>query len=91
MAQYRLNIAKLTWGQTALLVLFTALGLAAAVALILVSIGFLIILLPVAAVAVLVGRWRLKKMLAEAARKQQDRRAAERTIELDDYRVMDRD
>ena len=50
------------------------------------SLGLALILLPVVAVAVVVGRWRLSKMMARCNARQ--RAETGRTIEID-YTVLD--
>lgn len=85
MAQYRLPFGKLGWRARVGLVVATALGLAAAIALVLLSLGLALILLPVAAGAFVVGRWRLNKLMADVARQRAD---TGRTIEID-YSVID--
>ena len=87
MAQYRIQFDKLGWRGRIGLVAVIALGLAAAIALVVVSLGVAIILLPVVAVALVIGRWRLNRMMAEATR---ERPTEGRTIEID-YTVIDRD
>ena len=62
-SQYRLNFQRLGWRGQLGVVLTLALGLAVAVALLVLFAGLLVIVLPVAAVAVLIGRWRLRKMM----------------------------
>jgi ABC-type transport system involved in cytochrome bd biosynthesis fused ATPase/permease subunit len=94
MAQYRLSFGNIGWRGRVGLVVATAVGIAAAIALVLLSLGLAIILLPVVAIVLLVGRWRLRQMMTAAARdygqRQDDPRAAPatRTIETD-YTVID--
>ena len=90
MAAYRFQIRSLSWPQQIGLVLITALGIAAAIALVLLSVGLAIVLLPVVAIAILVGRWRLKRMMAEAQRRAAEQQENNQAIEID-YRVVDRD
>lgn len=84
MAQYSMKLANIGWRGRIGLVIATAVGLAAAVALIVLSLGLALVLLPVVAVAFLIGRWRLRKMMNEAAQQRPD---AGRTIEID-YTVI---
>jgi hypothetical protein len=94
MAQYRLSFGNIGWRGRVGLVVATAIGIAAAIALVLLSLGLAIILLPVVAIVFLVGRWRLRQMMTAAARdygqRQDDPGAAPatRTIETD-YTVID--
>ena len=78
---------------TSYVVVTTLMCVAVALAFVLLSVGFAIVLLPVMAVAWLVARWRLNQM-ADALRKGSEgpQQAApdQRTIEVE-YRVIDRD
>lgn len=87
MTQYRLQYGDLGWRGKIGLVIGIAFGLAAAVALVVLSLGLALVLIPVVAVGLLIGRWRLRRMMAEAHR---ERPGAGRTIEID-YRVVDED
>jgi hypothetical protein len=86
MAIYNLNFGDLGWRGRVGVTLAMVLGLAALSALILASLGLFLVLLPIAAVAVLVGRWRLKKALDQQAARQRD--GEPQTIEID-YKVID--
>lgn len=88
MALYNLNFGDLGWRGRLGVILATVLGLAAVVALIIASVGLFLILLPVAAVAVLIGRWRLKKLMEQEQARQ--RSAAPRVIETE-YTVVERE
>jgi hypothetical protein len=94
MAQYRLSFGNIGWRGRVGLVMATAVGIAAAIALVLLSLGLAIILLPVVAIVFLVGRWRLRQMMKAAARDYSQRQngpdaaPATRTIETD-YTVID--
>jgi hypothetical protein len=94
MAHYRLSFGNIGWRGRLGIVVATAVGIAAAIALVLLSLGLAIILLPVVAVAFLVGRWRLRQMMTAAAREYRERQEAPgespatRTIETD-YTVID--
>jgi membrane protein implicated in regulation of membrane protease activity len=86
MALYNLNFGDLGWRGRLGVMLATILGLAAISALVLASVGLFLILLPVAAVAVYVGRWRLRKLMEQEMARQKARQP--QTIETD-YRVVD--
>jgi hypothetical protein len=86
MALYNLKFDDLTWRGKIGVTLVTVVGLAAIAALIILSFGLFLILLPVAAVAVLIGRWRLRKLMEQEQARQ--RAAQPQTIEID-YRVVD--
>jgi membrane protein implicated in regulation of membrane protease activity len=58
---FRFNISRLGWRGYVGLALAIAVGLA----LLVLSFGIALILLPIVAVALLIGRWRLGKMRAE--------------------------
>ena len=92
MAQYRIqfgNLPKIGWRAWLALGVTMAIGLAAAIALIVVSLGVALILLPVVAIALVIGRWRLARLMAETRQSRQQPDAG-RTIEID-YRVIDKD
>ena len=94
MARYRfVQFSNLGWRRRAGLGVLAILGVAVALAFVLLSIGFAIVLLPVIAVAWMVARWRLNQM-ADALRRSGEgaRQAApdQRTIEVE-YRVIGRD
>ena len=85
MAQYSMKLGNLGWRGRIGLVVVTAIGLAAAIALIILAAGIAIVLIPIVAAAFVIGRWRLKRMTDEAARQ---RPSGQRTIEID-YTVID--
>jgi hypothetical protein len=85
MALYNLNFGDLGWRGRLGIMLATILGLAAISALILASVGLFLILLPFAAAAVYIGRWRLKKLMEREQARQ--RTTQPQTIETD-YRVI---
>ena len=89
MAQYQFRLDKLDWRGKLTLGLAIALGLAAAVALVVVSIGLAVILLPVVAIALVIGRWRLNKLMANAQKSRREGPSSDRTIEISDYTVID--
>jgi membrane protein implicated in regulation of membrane protease activity len=82
----RLQFRNMTWGTRLGLFAAAAVGTALVLALAVVSLGVALILLPVAAVAVLLARWRFRKVMAEAARRT---RPADRVIEVEYHRVDD--
>ncbi|HVY21418.1 MAG TPA: hypothetical protein VHA70_15255 [Bauldia sp.] len=86
MALYNLNFNDLGWRGKLGVTLAMVLGLAAVSALILASVGLFLVLLPVAAVAVLIGRWRLKKLMEQERTRQ--RATQPQTIETE-YRIVD--
>jgi hypothetical protein len=93
MARYRfVQFSNLGWGQRLGLAVLAVLGVAVALAFVLLSVGFAIVLVPIMAVAWLVARWRLREMLAAATRNAapQPPPDAPRTIEVE-YRVLGRD
>jgi galactitol-specific phosphotransferase system IIC component len=85
MAQFSMKLGNLGWRGRIGLVVATAIGLAAAIALVVLSLGLALVLLPVVSVAFVIGRWPLKKLMDEAA---QQRPGDQRTIEID-YSVID--
>ena len=83
----QIRFGNLSWRGWIGLVVGTALALAAAVALIVLSLGLALVLIPIVAIAALFGRWRLRKMMAEA---EAARPGAGRIIEIE-YAVVDDD
>ena len=71
----RIYVTNIGWGTRIMAILGVALGLALAAALVVLSIGIAIVLLPVVAVVAAIGWWRLRKMGAEL-RKQAEAEAA---------------
>ncbi len=70
MGTYRsFQFSRLGWRGQLSLVLAVALGLAAAAALVILSVGLALVLLPIVAIALFIGRWRLKKVLNEAQKR----------------------
>jgi len=90
MAAYRFQVRSLSLPQQIGLILLTALGIAAAIALVLLSVGLALVLLPIVAIGVFIGRWRLSRMMAEAKKRAAETQTADKTIEID-YRVVDDD
>ncbi len=86
MALYNLNFGDLGWRGRLGVTLITVLCLAALTALIIASVGLFLILLPVALVAVFIGRWRINKLMAQDAARR--KAAAPRVIETE-YTVID--
>ncbi len=64
----RIYVTNVGWGTRIMAILGVALGLALAAALVVLSIGIAIVLLPVVAVVAAIGWWRLRKMGAELRR-----------------------
>lgn len=87
--QYRrVQFQTPTWQGRIGIVLASALGVGLAVALIILTLGFAILLLPVVAVVLGIAWWRWRKI--EAAMREQaasDPTGGDRTIEID-YRVV---
>jgi Flp pilus assembly protein TadB len=66
------------------------LGIGLAVALIVFALGVALVLLPVVVVAILIGRWRWKKIVAEAQKRTGPRDAQGPVLDLD-YEVIDKE
>jgi Flp pilus assembly protein TadB len=66
------------------------LGIGLAVALIVFALGVALVLLPVVIVAILIGRWRWKKIVAEAQKRAGPRGAQGPVLDLD-YEVIDKE
>ncbi len=87
MADYRrLQFRDMNWRTRIGLFVGVAVAIALVLALVILSLGVALILLPVVAIALLVARWRFRKMMAEAARQS---RTADRLIEVEYHRVDD--
>ena len=82
----RVYVTNVGWGTRIMAILGVALGLALAAALVVLSIGIAIVLLPVVAVVAAIGWWRFRKMTADL-RKQA---TAERPT-AQGYRVIEAD
>lgn len=82
----RLQFRNMTWGTRIGLFAAAAIGIALVLALAVVSLGVALILLPVAAVVLLIARWRFRKLMAEAARRS---RESGGVIEVEYRRVDD--
>lgn len=93
MATYRfVQFSGLDWRQRFGLGALAILGVAVLAAFVLLSVGLAIVLVPVAGIAYLVARWRLKQMLDAARRNAAttDGAGNSRTIEVE-YHVVGRD
>ncbi len=85
-------MARLGWRGQIGLVLAVALGLAAAGALVILSLGLALVLLPIVAIALFIGRWRLRKLMAESEREwQAEQRYESGHIIETGYAVVDDD
>ena len=84
MARYDITFDQLTWRGKLGLFLAVVLGMAAMVALVILSLGLALVLIPVAAIAYLIYRWRWQKLMRSRAGQSRE------TIAVD-YRVVDRD
>jgi ABC-type transport system involved in cytochrome bd biosynthesis fused ATPase/permease subunit len=82
----RLQFGNMNWRTRLGLFVGGAVAIALVLALAVVSLGVALILLPVAAVALLIARWRFRKLMAEAAR---ESRTTERVIEVEYHRIDD--
>lgn len=93
MATYRsFQFPQLGWRGQIGMVLAVALGLAAAGALIVLSLGLALVLLPVVAIALFIGRWRLKRMMADAQKQWDEQEQQSRTDYIEtNYVVVDDD
>ena len=93
MATYRfVQFSGLDWRQRFGLGLLAILGVAILAAFVLLSVGLAVVLVPIAGLAYLVARWRLKHMLNAARRNAAAPEGAgdARTIEVE-YRVIGKD
>jgi hypothetical protein len=89
MFQYRrAQFPTMSWRARVGLLIGIALALALAIALVVLSLGLALILLPIVAIGLLIGRWRLNRLMAEA-RARGDWPGATRIIEID-HTVIDR-
>ncbi len=68
--------AGMGWGGRIMAILGGVLAVAAAIAFVMLSIGIALILLPVVAVAGVIGWWRWRKVAAEFQRQAAEQRAA---------------
>ncbi len=90
MATYRsFQFTRLGWRGQLGLVLAVALGLAAAAALVILSVGLALVLLPIVAVALFIGRWRLKKALNEAQKRWDEQQKTRAGYIETEYVVVD--
>jgi hypothetical protein len=90
MQYQRVEFRKVGWRGTLSLILAAALGLGLVVALLTLSVGIAIVLLPIIGVASLIGWFRWKRAVAAAGRAGpgEGPNGDGRTIEID-YRVID--
>jgi membrane protein implicated in regulation of membrane protease activity len=91
MAYYRSfqQFSRLGWRNQVGLVLALALGLAAAIALIVLFFGLALIILPIAAIALFIGRWRLRKVLNEAQKRWDEQQRTRSGYIETEYTVVD--
>jgi hypothetical protein len=85
----QVRFGNMSWRTRAGLFLGIAVAVALAAALAVLSIGLALILLPIVALGLLIGRWRLNKLMAEARERGDWPPGAGRTIEIDYTRVDD--
>ncbi len=91
MLQYRrIRFGTMSWRARIGVFVGVALALALAIAVVILSLGLALILLPVVAIALLIARWRLNRLMA-AARADGGQPAQTRTIEIDYHVLDDRD
>lgn len=84
----QIQFRGMSWRARAGLFFGIALAAAVAIALAVLSLGLALILLPIVALGLIIGRWRLNRLMA-AARARGDRPPGDsRVIEID-YRVVD--
>jgi membrane protein implicated in regulation of membrane protease activity len=92
MATFRsFQFPQLGWRAQIGMVLAVALGLAAAGALIVVSVGLALVLLPVVAIALFIGRWRLRRMMADAQKRWDEQQQSRSSYIETQYVVVDDD
>jgi hypothetical protein len=87
MAQYRIEYVNRGIARTIAMIAGIAIAIGAVIALMVVSLGLALILIPVVAIGLAIARWRLKPLMPEAEKR---RKTAERTIEID-YHVVGED
>lgn len=85
-----IEIRQVGWRGTLGVLLATALGLGIVVALVVLSLGLAIILLPVVAVVALIGWFRWRKIIAAAREQAGQQRGSVQIIETE-YEVVDGD
>lgn len=90
MPYQRIEIRQVGWFGKLGMLLGAALAMGIVAALVILSLGLAIILLPIVAIAALVGWWRLRKIMAEAREEGGVRRPGGRVIETE-YEVVDGD
>jgi membrane protein implicated in regulation of membrane protease activity len=89
MGYRRIEIRQVGWRGTLGMILAAALGLGIVAALVVLSLGLAIVLLPVVTIAALIGWFRWRRLVA-AARDDAGRRPGVRIIETE-YQVVERD
>ena len=90
MPYQQIEIRQVGWRGTLAMILATALGLGIVAALVVLSLGLAIILLPIIAVVALIGWFRWRKILA-AAREQAAQRPGGAPIIETEYEILDDD
>lgn len=90
MPYQQIEIRQVGWRGTLAMILATALGLGIVAALVVLSLGLAIVLLPIIAVAALIGWFRWRKTVA-AFREEAARRSGDARIIETEYQVVDDD
>lgn len=90
MRYQRIEIRRVGWRGTLGMILAAALGLGVVAALIVLSLGLAIVLLPVVAVLALIGWFRWRRIIAAARDQAGQGRSGVRIIETE-YQVVDGD
>jgi len=90
MPYQQFEVRQVGWRGTLGMILATALALGIVAALVVLSLGLAIVLLPVVAVLALIGWFRWRKIVAAAAREEAGRGSRVRIIETE-YQVVDDD
>ena len=89
----QIQFSRMTWRGRVGLAIGIALALALAIALIVLAFGLALILLPIVAIGLLIGRWRFNKLMAEARarddRREDQRPGGARRIIDTEYTVID--
>lgn len=90
MRYQQIEIRQVGWRGTLAMILAAALGLGIVVALVVLSLGLAIVLLPVIAVMALIGWFRWRKIIAAARDEARRQQRGARIIETD-YEIIDGD
>ena len=90
MVYRRIEFQNAGFGTRIVAFLAALLGIGLAVALMVFALGVALVLLPVVIVALLIGRWRWKKIVAEAEKRTGPRGAEGPVLDLD-YEVIDKE